>query len=146
MSLVARLRAGSRAAVLIPYRYVRLGSSPMDGYDAHENSHDFVAEHPDWRVVRGWLMSPGDILDKHVIVENPRTGQRFDVTPLDPRVPFFEHPGTAEEFDGLWHQISMPAYPRPGRPVVDATKDIDRGSSGAVPDQGLRAPKPDNDS
>lgn len=109
----------------------------MDGYDAHENSHDFVAEHPDWRVVRGWLMSPGDILDKHVIVENPLTGQRLDVTPLDPRVPFFQHPGTAEEFDGLWHQISMPPYSPPARLVVmEASDEIGRGESSVASDAG----------
>ena len=107
----------------------------MHGYDAHENSHDFVAEHPDWRVVRGWLMSPGDILDKHVIVENPRTGQRFDVTPLDPRVPFFEHPGTAEEFDGLWHQISMPPYSPPARLVViEASDEIEHRAGAGTSD------------
>jgi hypothetical protein len=114
----------------------------MEGYDACENSHDFVAEHPDWRVVRGWLMSPGDILDKHLIVENRRTGRRVDVTPIDPRVPFFEHPGTAEEFDGLWHQISMPAYPSPAHPTLGATKDIDRGRSGPVPDEGCGRQSP----
>ncbi len=109
----------------------------MDGCDAHENGNDFVAEHPDWRVVRGWLMSPGDILDKHAIVENLLSGQRFDVTPLDPRVPFFEHPGTAEEFDGLWHQISMPAYSPPARLVVmEASDETGRGASAVASDAG----------
>lgn len=125
MSLFPRLRAGSRSAALIAYKYVRLRSGVPDGRDAHENADEFVSERSGYRVVRGWLLSPAGILDKHVVVENIQTGERFDVTPLDTRVAFFEHPGTAEEFDGLWCQISMPPYSPPVRLVVPMVDDVD---------------------
>jgi len=145
LSLFPRLRAGSKHAVSIPYKYVKLRSGLPGGYDARENAEELVAERPGYRVVRGWLMSPGGILDKHFIVENIQTGQRFDMTPLDRRTPFFEHPGTIEEFDGLWHQISMPPYSPAVQLVIQNMADIVRGASGAAPDEGLRAPRPDNE-
>ncbi len=76
-------------------------------------------------MIQGWLVSQDGILDKHVIVEDTATGERFDVTPLERRVPFFEHPGTSEEFEALWHQISMPAYAPPVRLVVREVGDED---------------------
>ncbi|MFD1984139.1 hypothetical protein ACFSOZ_15900 [Mesorhizobium newzealandense] len=128
---------------MIPYKYVKLRSGLPGGYDAHENADDLVAESPGYRVVRGWLMSPGGILDKHFIVENILTGERFDVTPLDLRMPFFEHPGTKDEFEGLWHQISMPPYSPPVRLVVQ--DDMDRGAGAAASQAVLQAGGPDND-
>jgi hypothetical protein len=59
-------------------------------------------------------------------------------------MPFFEHPGTAEEFDGLWYQISMPPYSPPVQLVIQMADEIERGTSGAAPDEGLRASKPDS--
>lgn len=145
MSLFPRLRAGSRSAVLIPYKYVKLRSGLPGGYDARENADDLVAESPGYRVVRGWLLSPGGILDKHFIVEDVQTGERFDVTPLDARVAFFEHPGTVDEFDRLWHQISMPPYLPPLQLVVQVTDDMDRHITVVRSDSGPQATMPDND-
>lgn len=144
MSLFARLRAGSRSAVLIPYKYVKLRSGLPGDLDAYQNAKDVVAEKPGHRVVRGWLLFQDGILDKHVIVEDVATGERFDITPLERRVPFFEHPGTADEFEGLSHQISMPAYLPPVRlATIEASDEDEDGGAGAsnVP----RFKWPDND-
>ena len=123
MSLFARLRAGSQSAATIPYRYVKLRSGLPDDLDGVQNARDVVAENPGCRVIHGWLVSQDGILEKHVIVEDTATGKRFDVTPLERRVPFFEHPGTTDEFEGLWHQISMPAYAPTIRLVVQEVGD-----------------------
>ncbi|MEO5757649.1 MAG: hypothetical protein ABIQ51_12420 [Mesorhizobium sp.] len=138
MSLFTRLRAGSGSAVLIPYKYVELNSGVPDGRGSHENAHDFVTENAGYRVVRGWRMSEGGILDKRVIVESIRTGRRFDVTPPVARLAFFEHPGTADEYDGLWHQISLPPFPPPAPQPVQAAGDMARAISILVSDAGVK--------
>lgn len=129
MSLFARLRAGSQSAALISYKYIKLRSGLPDDLDSLQNARDVVAENPGFRLIQGWLSSQDGILEKHVIIENTATGDRFDVTPRERRVPFFEHPGTMEEFEGLWHQISLPAYSPAVRLVVQEVElESHRGS------------------
>ncbi len=88
-------------------------------------------------MIQDWLVSRDGILEKHLIVEDTATGERFDVTPLERRVPFFEHPGTNDEFEGLWHEISMPAYSPPLRLVVhEAGDEITRHRGSVASDTG----------
>jgi hypothetical protein len=69
----------------------------------HENATKWVAEHPEYTVVRGWLLwpqaGPPYLLHAHSIVRGPQG--LVDVTPLrDPGLHFLEHKGSEAEF--LW--------------------------------------------
>ncbi|WP_421917102.1 hypothetical protein [Mesorhizobium sp.] len=125
MSLFTRLRAGSVSAGVVPYKFVLLESGIPKADRAHENVEAFVAERAGFSAVRGWLFLHGAILEKHVVVEQDRTGARFDVTPLMVSAPFFEHPGTVEEFEGLCRQISLPSWQSPA-PIVRDAAEVDR--------------------
>jgi len=110
LSLFERLRAARLSASIVPFEAVPPQSAsgpPGTGAVALEPSmpHD-----SDVCVIRGWLVSAVAILDKHSIVEDIRTGRRFNVTPRAAGTPFFQHPGSAEEFDRLPAQISLPVY------------------------------------
>jgi len=130
LSLFARLRASSVSASVIPYKFVLLESGIPKADEPHENVEAFIAERPGFRPVRGWLVLYGAILEKHVIIEQIRTGLRFDVTPLMVSGPFFEHPGPVEEFEGLCGQISLPFWPGPAE-IVSASAEIDHTSGAA---------------
>lgn len=46
------------------------------------------------------------MLQKHWFVTSPN-GQLFNITPLDPPTPVFEHPGTITEFAHLSEEIHL---------------------------------------
>lgn len=131
MSLFARLRASSVSASVIPYKFVLLESGIPKADRPDENVKAFVAERMGFKAVRGWLILHGAILDKHVVVEQVRTGARFDVTPLMVSGPFFEHPGPVEEFEALCGQISLPYWPG-STAIVRASAEIDPTAAAPV--------------
>lgn len=131
MSLFARLRASSVSASVIPYKFVLLESGIPKADRPDENVKAFVAERAGFKAVRGWLILHGAILDKHVVVEQVRTGARFDVTPLMVSGPFFEHPGPVEEFEALCGQISLPYWPG-STAIVRASAEIDPTAAAPV--------------
>lgn len=138
MSLFTRLRASSVSASVIPYKFVLLETGIPQAEKPRENVEAFVAERPGFRPIRGWLILYGSILEKHVVVEQIGSRFRFDVTPLMVSAPFFEHPGTVEEFEGLCEQISLPFWPGPAK-IVSASTEIDR-ISGAAPAESENEP------
>lgn len=131
MSLFARLRASSVSASVIPYKFVLLESGIPKADRPDENVKAFVAERAGFKAVRGWLILHGAILDKYVVVEQVRTGARFDVTPLMVSGPFFEHPGPVEEFEALCGQISLPYWPG-STAIVRASAEIDPTAAAPV--------------
>ncbi|UDL89234.1 hypothetical protein LGH82_29890 [Mesorhizobium sp. PAMC28654] len=131
MSLFTRLRASSVSASVIPYKFVLLESGIPKADRPDENVKAFVAERAGFKAVKGWLILHGAILDKHVVIEQVRTGARFDVTPLMVSAPFFEHPGPVEEFEGLCGQISLPYWPGPTA-IVRAPAEIDPTAAAPV--------------
>lgn len=138
MSLFTRLRASSASASVIPYKFVLLESGIPKADRPHENVEAFITERPGFKPVKGWLILNGAILEKHVVVEQIGSRFRFDVTPLTVSSPFFEHPGTWEEFNGLCEQISMPFWPGPAQ-IVSTSTEIDR-TSGAAPAESENEP------
>lgn len=110
LTLFERLRAARLSASIVPFEAAPLkpvGWLPGGNAGAVEPS---MTQESDVCLIRGWLVSAVAILDKHSIVEDTRTGRRFNVTPRAAGTPFFQHPGSAEEFDGLPAQISLPVY------------------------------------
>lgn len=108
LTLFERLRAARLSASIVPFEARSLKSVGGPGRKAV--TEPSVTQDSDVCVIRGWLVSAVAILDKHSIVEDTRTGRRFNVTPRAAGTPFFQHPGSAEEFDRLPAQISLPVY------------------------------------
>lgn len=75
-----------------------------DFNNCHANAEKWVAEHPQYVVVRGWLLwpqtGPPYMLHAHSVVSGP-VGLE-DVTPLrDPGLHFLRHEGSDQEFLAL---------------------------------------------
>jgi len=65
-------------------------------------------ENPGNEPVHGWLANglSGPMLQKHWFVKDPK-GQLFNITPLNPPTPVFEHPGSVTEFGHLSEEIHL---------------------------------------
>jgi hypothetical protein len=96
-ALVAR----APMSVLVPH--MQIAYVDDDFNSCHKNAARWVAEHPEYTVIRGWLLwpqaGPPYLLHAHSIVRGPQG--LVDVTPLrESGLHFLEHDGTEENF--LW--------------------------------------------
>jgi hypothetical protein len=100
------LLEAAKAAAVVPFRHTRFknGSTPLQ-HQCHDNVRNWLRENAEDQATIGWLVS-GYILDRHSVVRG-RDGQLFDITPLQFPLPFFTHPGTAQEFWSLPSQINL---------------------------------------
>ncbi|WP_316193005.1 hypothetical protein [Bradyrhizobium sp. SZCCHNRI1029] len=97
-SLVARVST----AVIVPQ--VPIARSEDSFNNCHDNATKWVAEHPEYQVVRGWLLwpqaGPPYMLHAHSVVIGP--DGLVDVTPLrESGLHFLRHTGSKEEFLSL---------------------------------------------
>jgi hypothetical protein len=70
----------------------------------HANCEDFVQRFPDYKVVRGWLVTGGHWFMPHSVVQHKISGNLIDITPLPndgSAIPFVEHFGSEEDFKTL---------------------------------------------
>jgi hypothetical protein len=82
----------------------------IPGENCHENARRYVADHPGYEVVQGWIADYG-IFTKHSVVRDQKTGDLVCVTfgPTDKYVgPFIIHRNswTIGPFDALDNQVS----------------------------------------
>jgi hypothetical protein len=105
------LRSRAHDAIHVPYRAVSFcaGDKPI-AHQCHENVARWVAENPNCKAVRGWLVTSGFLLDKHTLVRSA-DGALFDVTPLQVSTPFIEHPGNDLEFSAFNNQLHLIVVP-----------------------------------
>jgi hypothetical protein len=103
-SLVAR----ASAAVIVPHAATPCAESDFN--NCHDNAARWVAEHPEFEVVRGWLLwpqaGPPYLLHAHSVVSGP--AGLMDVTPLrELGLHFLRHEGSEEEFLALAKQCAQ---------------------------------------
>jgi hypothetical protein len=97
-SLLARVAE----AAIVPQMPV--AHNEDDFNNCHDNAAKWVAEHPEYEVVKGWLLwpqaGPAYMLHAHSVVSGP--DGLVDVTPLrEPGLHFLRHEGSDEEFLAL---------------------------------------------
>jgi hypothetical protein len=97
-SLVAR----ASTATIVPL--LEKTYTEADYNNCHENAAKWVVDHPEYRVVRGWLLWPQAglpyMLHAHSVVSGP--AGLLDVTPLrDPGLHFLKHEGSEQDFLSL---------------------------------------------
>jgi hypothetical protein len=101
-----RLVEGARTAAAVPFRSIRFkdGSIPVQ-HQCHDNVRKWLCENAEDQATLGCLVS-GYIVDRHSLLRGG-DGQLFDITPLQYPLPFFAHPGTAQEFWSLPFQVNL---------------------------------------
>jgi hypothetical protein len=99
-------------AVVVPYEAKPMASGLPAEQDCHINAGRWVLEHPDHKVVRGWMvfdynqisegLHPVCRFTAHSVVETP-DGRLIDLTPsrASQRYPFLRHPGSEDEFNTI---------------------------------------------
>ena len=91
------------------------GSAPLANA-CHANAERWVAENPDFEVVRGWLIESDDghfiRLAAHALVRNSQT--LIEITPLRAaQPPFLEHLGADDTFLRLLPRFNSVTWPPP---------------------------------
>lgn len=91
------------------------GSAPLANA-CHANAERWVAENPDFEVVRGWLIESDDghfiRLAAHALVRNSKT--LIEITPLGAaQPPFLEHLGADSAFLRLLPRFNSVTWPPP---------------------------------
>lgn len=89
-------------AAIVPHMPVTYSEGEFN--NCHANAAKWVADHPEYEVVRGWLLwpqaEPPYMLHAHSVVSGP--DGLVDVTPLrDQGLHFLRHEGSEEEFLSL---------------------------------------------
>jgi hypothetical protein len=97
-SVVAR----ASTATIVPL--FKRAYTEADYNNCHDNAANWVADHPEYRVVRGWLLwpqaGPPYMLHAHSVVSGP--AGLLDVTPLrDTGLHFLKHEGSDQDFLSL---------------------------------------------
>jgi hypothetical protein len=96
------LLARVSTAELVPFMPIEF--TEVNYNNCHGNAAKWVAEHPEYKVVHGWLLwaqaGPPYMLHAHSVVRGP--AGLVDVTPLrDQGLHFLEHEGSEQEFLAL---------------------------------------------
>jgi hypothetical protein len=107
--IIRRIWVALPTQSLLPMRHVTFADATTP--EANRCKPDvlrWTSENPGNEPVYGWLaIGPGDwMLQKHWFVRDPK-GQLFNITPLDPPTPVFEHPGSITEFNILIEEIHL---------------------------------------
>ena len=97
--LTTRLAEAAKHAKAIPFLEVMLPTGSPQENKCHENVEVWVQNHPEYSIVRGWLIVSSTIA-KHSVTAAP-DGVLFDITPLRYRYKFFSHPGSEQEYQVL---------------------------------------------
>jgi len=98
--IIRRIWVALPAQALLPMRHVTFADGTRP--EANRCKPDVVRwtkENPGTESVHGWLaIGPGGwMLQKHWFVKG-HNKQLFNITPLEPPTPVFEHPGSVAEF------------------------------------------------
>jgi len=115
-TLARRLHDRCRAAAVVDYAEAAIeGAWQPDANQCHANTTTWASNNAGWTAVRGWvvfdfskypvaLFVPRRLIRfmAHSVVRDP-AGKLWDITPATTSqpYPFFQHPGTDEEFEDL---------------------------------------------
>ena len=105
--IIRRIWIALPAKAILPMRNVTFanGSAPQANR-CRPDVLRWTSENAGSEPVHGWLVNGGLMLQMHWFVRD-RKGQLFNITPLDPPTPVFEHPGTLTEFTLLTEEIHL---------------------------------------